>query len=74
MTRHNPPPGYPYGYSPYPQVPVAPQLASAGVVEGDTSAEASTYQKQNSKTHFVMGLAAGAAVAYLLSNTRCCSF
>ncbi|OAN17845.1 hypothetical protein A3K86_02700 [Photobacterium jeanii] len=28
------------------------------------------YKKQNSKTHFVMGVAAGAAVAYLLSNKK----
>ena len=28
------------------------------------------YKKQNSKTHFAMGLAAGAAVAYLLTNKK----
>ncbi|KAB1181765.1 YtxH domain-containing protein [Photobacterium damselae] len=28
------------------------------------------YKKQNSKTHFMMGLAAGAAVAYLLTNKK----
>ena len=28
----------------------------------------SAYKQQNSTTHFVMGIAAGAAVAYLLSN------
>ncbi|MGF1731413.1 YtxH domain-containing protein [Photobacterium kasasachensis] len=29
-----------------------------------------TYKKQNTKTHFVMGVAAGAAVAYLLTNKK----
>ena len=28
------------------------------------------YRKQDSKTHFVMGIAAGAAVAYLLTNKK----
>lgn len=28
------------------------------------------YQQQNSKTHFAMGVAAGAAVAYLLTNKK----
>ncbi|CAG8999477.1 MAG: hypothetical protein CENE_01451 [Candidatus Celerinatantimonas neptuna] len=28
------------------------------------------YKNQNSTTHFVMGLAAGAAVAYLLANKK----
>lgn len=28
------------------------------------------YKQQNSKTHFVMGVAAGAAVAYLLTNKK----
>ncbi|AZG36434.1 YtxH domain-containing protein [Shewanella psychromarinicola] len=32
--------------------------------------QASTYKQQNSKTHFAMGLAAGTAVAYLLSNKK----
>ncbi|OLQ95061.1 hypothetical protein BIY21_07540 [Vibrio ponticus] len=28
------------------------------------------YKQQNSKTHFAMGLVAGAAVAYILSNKK----
>ena len=28
------------------------------------------YKKQNTKTHFTMGVAAGAAVAYLLTNKK----
>ncbi|WP_163370093.1 YtxH domain-containing protein [Endozoicomonas acroporae] len=54
MTRHNP---Y-YGYNAY-----------GHSQSGDVSREP-VYRQQNSKTHFVMGLAAGAAVAYLLSNKK----
>ncbi len=34
------------------------------------SPEPTEYKNQNSTTHFVMGVAAGAAVAYLLSNKK----
>lgn len=40
---------------------------------GYTPAEAPTaqpYKKQNTKTHFAMGIVAGAAVAYLLTNKK----
>jgi len=38
---------------------------------GDPTAAAEpTYKQQNNKTHFAMGLAAGAAVAYLISNKK----
>jgi uncharacterized membrane protein YebE (DUF533 family) len=29
-----------------------------------------TYKNQNSTTHFIMGIAAGAAIAYLLTNKK----
>ncbi|CAM4220478.1 YtxH domain-containing protein [Vibrio neonatus] len=32
--------------------------------------ETTQYKNQNTKTHFAMGLAAGAAVAYLLTNKK----
>ncbi|WED24670.1 YtxH domain-containing protein [Vibrio sp. JC009] len=32
--------------------------------------KATDYQSQNSNTHFIMGIAAGAAVAYLLTNKK----
>ncbi|MCJ8350689.1 YtxH domain-containing protein [Moritella sp.] len=48
----------PYSYAPY-----------YGYPQGEVK-QAPSYKQQNSKTHFAMGLAAGAAVAYLLSNKK----
>lgn len=54
---------YPYGYPYYGAQPQANQQAE----QPQTQPE---YKQQNSKTHFVMGVAAGAAVAYLLTNKK----
>ncbi len=63
MNNYNPYYGYPY-YG-YPGQP-----GSTPVTDAEQQAEAATteYAQQNTKTHFIMGLAAGAAVAYLLTN------
>lgn len=55
---------YPYGWPQYgaQQAPQAPSEASA---QPQTE-----YKQQNGKTHFAMGIAAGAAVAYLLTNKK----
>ncbi|MDK9738478.1 YtxH domain-containing protein [Vibrio sp. D404a] len=54
--NNNNPYGYPYyGY----QQPAQP-----------TTEQPQQYKQQNSKTHFAMGVAAGAAVAYLLTNKK----
>ncbi len=53
---------YPYGYPYYGGQPQANQQT-----EQQAQPE---YKQQNSKTHFVMGVAAGAAVAYLLTNKK----
>lgn len=55
-----PPYGYGYGYGQGGQQ--APQQA--------TPEEQVPYKAQNSKAHFAMGIAAGAAVAYLLTNKK----
>jgi len=60
MNNNSMPPyyGYPYyGYNAQPQTGAAPQSQKP-------------YQKQNTKTHFTMGVVAGAAVAYLLTNKK----
>ncbi|MGL6258600.1 YtxH domain-containing protein [Vibrio sp. WXL103] len=49
-------------YANYPYYGYAPQAQS--------EPQQPAYQQQNSKTHFVMGVAAGAAVAYLLTNKK----
>ncbi len=59
MNNNNPYNGYPY-YG-YPQQD--PNQAAA-------SQQPEPYKQQNSKTHFAMGIAAGAAVAYLLTNKK----
>ena len=56
-----PPYGYGYGYGPAGQAQ-QPQQAPAE--------NAAPYKAQNTKTHFMMGIAAGAAVAYLISNKK----
>ncbi|ARD24100.1 MULTISPECIES: YtxH domain-containing protein [Shewanella] len=56
-----PPYGYGYGYGPAGQA----QQAQSAPTEN-----AAPYKAQNTKTHFMMGLAAGAAVAYLISNKK----
>ncbi len=59
MNNNNPYYGYPYyGY---------PQQQNQAVDPQQQAAE-QPYKKQNTKTHFMMGMAAGAAVAYLLTN------
>ncbi len=55
MSDQQQPYGWGWGY------PTAPMPTAAPT-------EPQPYQQQNSKSHFVMGLVAGAAVAYLLSN------
>ncbi|MCQ9075519.1 YtxH domain-containing protein [Vibrio harveyi] len=61
MNNNNPYYGYPYyGY---------PQQQSQAVDPQQQAAE-QPYKKQNTKTHFMMGMAAGAAVAYLLTNKK----
>ena len=55
MNNNNP---YGYPYYGYPQ-PTQP-----------TTEQPQQYKQQNSKTHFAMGVAAGAAVAYLLTNKK----
>ncbi|WP_298444966.1 YtxH domain-containing protein [uncultured Ferrimonas sp.] len=49
--------GYPQGGSPY-----------AG--QHPTAAAPQPYQQQNQRTHFISGLIAGAAVAYLVNNKK----
>ncbi len=76
--KHNPYyPHYPYaGYYPAQgQVPPQGQMPAQGqvppqgqVADGQTPAQ--PYKQQNTKTHFAMGLVAGAAVAYILSNKK----
>ena len=69
MIRHNPHYGYPrpgqgfYGHSHQAQVSDRP--TAGGVAQKE-----SPYRQQNTKTHFAMGLIAGAAAAYLLSNKK----
>lgn len=55
--------GYPYGY---------PQQSQQQNTQDPQASQTndSQYQKQNTKTHFAMGVAAGAAVAYLLTNKK----
>ncbi|WP_153914858.1 YtxH domain-containing protein [Shewanella sp. TC10] len=60
-----PPYGYGYGYGPAGQPQAQPYNQQPQ--QQETQAP---YKAQNSKTHFAMGLAAGAAVAYLLSNKK----
>lgn len=62
MNNNNPYNGYPY-YG-YPQQNQPQQEAN---IQAQPEQQ---YQKQNQKTHFAMGLAAGAAVAYLLTNKK----
>ncbi|MGF1765339.1 YtxH domain-containing protein [Aliivibrio kagoshimensis] len=58
--NNNPYHGYPYyGYQQSNQSEQAP-----------AQEQPDGYKKQNTKTHFAMGLAAGAAVAYLLTNKK----
>ncbi|WP_114764962.1 YtxH domain-containing protein [Vibrio rhodolitus] len=54
MNNNNP---YYYGYPYYGQ-------------QDQVSNQQQPYKQQNSKTHFAMGLVAGAAVAYILSNKK----
>ncbi|MCG9582347.1 YtxH domain-containing protein [Vibrio tubiashii] len=54
---------YPYGYPYYVAQPQTNPQAEQQQVQPE-------YKQQNSKTHFVMGVAAGAAVAYLLTNKK----
>lgn len=70
--KHNPYyPHYPYaGYYPAPgQMPIQGQMPQHPPQQGQAAPEPA-YKEQNTKTHFAMGLAAGAAVAYLLSNKK----
>lgn len=68
MNNNNPYMAYPY-YG-YPQQ--APQPNQTMAQQPQTAQQSQTteapYQQQNTRTHFMMGLAAGAAVAYLLTN------
>ncbi|NOH30965.1 MULTISPECIES: YtxH domain-containing protein [Vibrio] len=59
MNNNNPYYGYPY-YG-YPQQNPNQEPAQQ---------QEQPYKQQNSKTHFAMGVAAGAAVAYLLTNKK----
>ncbi|OBT15540.1 hypothetical protein A9264_12795 [Vibrio sp. UCD-FRSSP16_10] len=43
---------------------------NTGNPQQETQNTAPQYQNQNTKTHFAMGIAAGAAVAYLLTNKK----
>ncbi|QIZ76225.1 YtxH domain-containing protein [Ferrimonas lipolytica] len=58
MTKH---------YDPYSGYPYAGQTPQQGY--GQTPYQ-TPYQQQNSNTHFISGLIAGAAVAYLASNKK----
>lgn len=60
-------PYYGYQHSGYPQTDYPQTGPSQPESQPDQNAG---YKQQNSKTHFAMGLAAGAAVAYLLSNKK----
>lgn len=53
-------------YNPYMYNPYLNQATS----QAQQKDENKEYKEQNSTTHFVMGIAAGAAVAYLLSNKK----
>ncbi|WP_282064079.1 YtxH domain-containing protein [Vibrio rotiferianus] len=59
MNNNNPYYGYPYYGYPQQQNQAAEQQPAE-----------QPYKKQNTKTHFAMGVAAGAAVAYLLTNKK----
>ncbi|MFV8410504.1 YtxH domain-containing protein [Vibrio owensii] len=59
MNNNNPYYGYPYYGYPQQQNQAAEQQPAE-----------QPYKKQNSKTHFAMGVAAGVAVAYLLTNKK----
>ena len=59
MNNNNQYYGYPYYGYPQQQNQAAEQQPAE-----------QTYKKQNTKTHFAMGVAAGAAVAYLLTNKK----
>ncbi|WP_260260472.1 YtxH domain-containing protein [Vibrio intestinalis] len=62
MNNNNPYQGYPYyGY---------PYNGYQNGAQPNQAAQETPYKKQNTKTHFAMGLVAGAAVAYLLSNKK----
>ena len=61
MNNQYPYHGYPY-YSPY-------HVDAHGNPQGN-GGQGEGYQKKNTKTHFLMGMAAGAAVAYLLTNKK----
>ncbi len=66
MNNNNPYYGYPYyGYQQQ-QNPAAEQQQATEQQQPTEQA----YKTQNSKTHFMMGIAAGAAVAYLLTNKK----
>ncbi|MFT5879938.1 MAG: cell shape-determining protein MreC [Moritella sp.] len=58
MKNNNPYQGYPYYYTPQ-QQGYAQQLTTG-----------QRYKNQNSKTHLITGIVAGAAVAYLLTNKK----
>lgn len=58
MNNNNPYQGYPYYGQPMPMASQQPQKKEQ------------PYKKQNTKTHFAMGIVAGAAVAYLLTNKK----
>lgn len=59
MNNNNPYYDYPYYGYPQQQNQAAEQQPAE-----------QPYKKQNTKTHFAMGVAAGAAVAYLLTNKK----
>ncbi len=60
MNNNHPYYGYPYYGYPQQQNQAADQQQPAE----------QPYKAQNTKTHFMMGIAAGAAVAYLLTNKK----
>ena len=71
MNNNNPYYGYPYyGYPQQQNQAVDPQQQQNQAVDPQQQAAEQPYKKQNTKTHFMMGMAAGAAVAYLLTNKK----
>ncbi|MFD2176239.1 hypothetical protein [Veronia pacifica] len=71
MNNNNQNPGFPYygyPYNAYPQQPAAQQPNTQQMPQ--QNADAQPYKKQNSKTHFAMGLVAGAAAAYIIGNKK----
>lgn len=70
MNKHTPYYGYPYYPHSHPGYGHVGHNQPQAPVGQPQQANPNSYKTENSKTHFMMGIAAGAAVAYLLSNKK----